>query len=53
MMESFLCEFLCEIFDGKINNVSVFYILSCWLSTQKGTIFAFVAPIIVIIIVGV
>ena len=26
--------------------------LSCWLSTEKGTIFAFVAPVLAIVIVG-
>ena len=36
-----------------VNNVvSVFSIFSCWLSTEKGTIFAFIAPMIIIIIVS-
>ena len=33
--------------------VSVFSIFSCWLSTEKGTIFAFIAPMIIIIIVSI
>ena len=34
------------------SGVSITICYSCWLSTEKGTIFAFVAPMIAIIIVS-
>ena len=60
MMESFHCEFCLKIAQSPCISIIMLelllniYILSdsCWLSTERGTIFAFVVPMLIIIIVS-
>ena len=52
MMMSLLCKCMHSIMSSKIPIYIHVYIHSCWLSTEKGTIFAFVTPMIAIILVS-